>query len=199
MIEIFINPDNNDLFQEQAEAKGDNSEGISNAEVLLRELHQLVESDALTRDKTDDRYKCTVLEAYILMASKQKPKIEKALNELMKTVVQDPNYVPGVLGIANALVLLGQPPKARNQLKRIAKMKVCFDVHHATSCNSGYLNVNDIILLCTTKYMLHRFRTIYSIVLPSFELNCIVLCRQLANQTYFQSNDRMTGEPRTLQ
>lgn len=120
MIEIYLNPDNNDLFQEETEAKGDSSEGIANAEILLKELAAIGE--------TGPKY--VVLEAYTLMASKQKPKIEKALNELMKVAVQDSDYVPGVLGIANALVLLGQPPKARNQLKRIAKMKVNPDYYN---------------------------------------------------------------------
>ena len=56
-----------DLFQETAEAKGDNSDHIMAAEKLLKELTSMGEKSA----------KYVVLESYALMASKQKPRIEK--------------------------------------------------------------------------------------------------------------------------
>jgi hypothetical protein len=91
MIEIFLNPDNSELFAESTEAKGnnlsqpsvvqdddehfcwcqqqigDNTEHIRNAETLIREL----------RAAGDVSPKLTVLEAYALMATKVKPDIEK--------------------------------------------------------------------------------------------------------------------------
>ncbi len=46
----------------------------------------------------------TVLEAYADMATKKKARVENAFNKLLTTVQIDRDYVPGLLGIANALV-----------------------------------------------------------------------------------------------
>ena len=136
MIEIYLNPDHQELFAESAEAKGDNSEHIVAAEKLLKDLTKLGEGSSP---------KYIVLEAYALMATKQKPQIEKALERLL-ACCQPPNdnYVPALLGMANAFVLLNQPAKARNQLKRISKLK--YDSDYATEFERSWLMLADIYI-----------------------------------------------------
>ena len=56
------------------------------------------------------------------MCTKQKQDVEEALQTLIQIVNQDRNYVPALLGIAQAYIFRKEIPKARNQLKRIAKM-----------------------------------------------------------------------------
>jgi len=119
MIEIYINPENGEIFSETAEAKGDNSEMLVAAERLLKEL--------ASRGDTADTNKFVVLEAYALMASKDKQRIDTALNNLLRVAQDDRDYVPALLGLANAYVLQQQLPKAKNQLKRISKMTVIPD------------------------------------------------------------------------
>lgn len=116
MIEIYLNPDNIELFQETAEAKGDNSEQVGSAEKLLADLQGLNEPELAL--------KVSVLECYVHMASKNKSRIDVALNSLVSLVSTDAtrDYVPALLAMANAFVLRGEPAKARNQLKRISKM-----------------------------------------------------------------------------
>lgn len=116
MIDIYLNPDNVGLFAEATEAKGDNSENVVEATKLLKELSFTL--------KTSDPERYTCLEAYCLLASKSKVKMEQALQLFLNINKDDVDYVPAILGTANAFTLLGQHPKARNQLKRIYKMKV---------------------------------------------------------------------------
>lgn len=112
MIEIYLNPDNGEMFSETADAKGDNTELVLAAEKLLKEL--------ATRGDANNKF--VVLEAYTLMASKDKGRIEQALNQLLQVAQEDRDYVPALLGLANAYVLQQQLPKAKNQLKRVSKM-----------------------------------------------------------------------------
>src|SRR5690242_1206087 len=66
-VEIYLNPDNVELFQESADAKGDNSEQVNSAEKLLADLLHLNEPQLALKVAT--------LEAYVQMASKNKAKI----------------------------------------------------------------------------------------------------------------------------
>lgn len=117
MIEIYLNPDNTGLFAESSEAKGDNSEQVVAANQLLAELKNRGESTS----------KLTVLRAYATMAGKNKGSIESVCEELGVLLSNDTGYVPALLALANACMLLNQPPKARNHLKRINKMQVTPD------------------------------------------------------------------------
>jgi len=71
----------------------------------------------------DKSPKYVVLEAYTLMATKQKQNIERAIQTLMSLIQGDKEYVPALLGLANAYLLLKQVPKARNNLRHVAKLK----------------------------------------------------------------------------
>lgn len=114
MIEIYLNPDNDDLFSAATEAKGDNAENVAAAEKLLKELQLMGEKSP----------KLLVLEAYSMIATKNKIKIEKAISNLSSLGGPDKDYVPGLLAMANAFVLLQQVPKARNLLKRVQRLPI---------------------------------------------------------------------------
>lgn len=134
MIEIYLNPDNAGLFQESTEAKGDHSEHIATAEKLLKELQAMGETSK----------KSVVLEAYCLMATKHKQRIEKALQLLMQIMQMEKEYVPGLLAMANAFMLLNQTPKARNQLKLISKMKTNHE--YSVEFEKAWLMLADIYI-----------------------------------------------------
>lgn len=116
MIEIYLNPDNVGLFQESTEAKGDNSHHVNAATKLLKELSPNL--------KQSDPMKYTVLQAYCLLSTRSKSRIDQALALFQDLWADDKDCVPACLGMANAYMLKGETPKARNQLKRVSKMKV---------------------------------------------------------------------------
>eukprot|EP00455_Lapot_gusevi_P005051 TRINITY_DN12130_c0_g1_i2.p1 TRINITY_DN12130_c0_g1~~TRINITY_DN12130_c0_g1_i2.p1 ORF type:complete len:563 (-),score=156.42 TRINITY_DN12130_c0_g1_i2:36-1724(-) len=135
MIEIYLNPDNEAIFQEVAESKGDNSEHVRQAEQLMKELSQRTGIDS---------NRVAVLECYCQMATNQKPKIEQAVQNFNQILSTNNDYLPAILGIANAFLLLKQEPKARNQLKRVSKMN--FQVEYATEFERSWLLLADIYI-----------------------------------------------------
>jgi len=138
MVEIYLNPDHNELFQESNEAKGDNSEQIAAADKLMADLKVLNEPSL--------HLKIVVLEAYVHMASKNKSRVEQALTMLLQLCSTDAtrDYVPGLLAMSNAFVLKGEPAKARNQLKRISKMS--YDPEYSTEFERSWLMLGDIYI-----------------------------------------------------
>lgn len=64
-----------------------------------------------------------VLEAYCLIATRNKADAEQACARLAEVAAEDPENVPVLLALATGFLSLKQAPKARNQLKRIAKMQ----------------------------------------------------------------------------
>lgn len=152
MIEIYLNPDNLDLFKENVNAETsqtyakDASEQLDSAEKLIGELRTFAQQGALSSEAVELDQKIRVLESYALMASKNKAKIEKAVNDLMALCGNDGSreYVPALLALSNALVLKGEPAKARNNLKRISKMK--FDPEYSTEFERSWLMLADIYI-----------------------------------------------------
>jgi hypothetical protein len=148
MVEVYLEPDLTSLSGAGAALDRDR---VQNAEDLLRELIVLgVGNVAVTQGVTGGGRTTTaakgssgaifssavasspyvsasrfqVLEAYVDMATRQKPRIEKALASLMSLIRVDRDHPAANLAVAFALFLLDQTPKARNQLKRIAKLRV---------------------------------------------------------------------------
>jgi len=116
MIDIYLNPDTAALFQDATEADGDHTDYLESAYQLLKEL----------KAQGGDEKMIAVMESYCLMASKNKGRIEKAL-ELLKSILSDrenKDYIPAKLALANAFLLLGgrQDAKGKTQLKYITKM-----------------------------------------------------------------------------
>ncbi|KAJ1556724.1 Tetratricopeptide repeat protein 21B, partial [Cladochytrium tenue] len=67
-------------------------------------------------------FRTQVLECHAWMASKKKQDIERAITVLTDILTREKEYIPALLGLSVAHMLLKQPPRARNHLKRIAKM-----------------------------------------------------------------------------
>uniref|UniRef100_A0A8C2QYJ1 Tetratricopeptide repeat domain 21B n=1 Tax=Capra hircus TaxID=9925 RepID=A0A8C2QYJ1_CAPHI len=116
MIEICLNPDNETVGGEVFENL-DKQESVQlavrTAEKLLKELKpQTVQGQVQLR----------IMENYCLMATKQKSNVEQALNTFTEIAASEKDHVPALLGMATAHMILKQTPRARNQLKRIAKM-----------------------------------------------------------------------------
>ena len=130
MIELYLNPTNEEMMEDINHESG---EPIRIAEKLLREI----------RRRPKPR-KVLVLEAYALMSTRQKQMIEKAVQRLVDLVSKDNTYVPAICAMANALMLLNQKPKARNQLKRISKMT--YDPDYADDFERGWLMLANIYI-----------------------------------------------------
>lgn len=123
MIEICINPDNelpnsNELNESEISFDFSDSRVIAlrTGERLLRELHPRPGG----RDNEALNY--SLLENFLLIASKQKVQIEQALHAFTNLAAKDEyrETVGPILGIATCHVMLKQIQKAKAQLKKIA-------------------------------------------------------------------------------
>ncbi|PNW81978.1 hypothetical protein CHLRE_06g268800v5 [Chlamydomonas reinhardtii] len=114
MVEIYLNPDNDAVWEEKENADTPESrQAVATARSLLKQVRGA--------DTTTQRYR--VLESYAIMAGKDKNEIEASLNVLLDLANQDPNNVPVLLAMATGFMMLKQTPKARNQLKRVQKIQ----------------------------------------------------------------------------
>ena len=124
MIRICLNPDNDTLGGEVfanseperlgVERKENDALSVKAAEKLLHDLRPTNAQSAM---------KVRILENFCLIATQNKPNVERALDSFMEVVATQSDHVPALLGSAIAFMILKQVPKARNQLKRIAKMQ----------------------------------------------------------------------------
>ncbi|NXX88206.1 TT21B protein, partial [Centropus bengalensis] len=133
MVEICLNPDNEtvggEVFENLDADLGQVNEiniacnstekqesvqmAVSTAENLLKELKP---------QTTQGHIQLRIMENYCFMATKQKSSVERALNAFTEVVAAEKDHIPALLGMATAYMILKQTPRARNQLKRIAKM-----------------------------------------------------------------------------
>ena len=132
MVEIYLGPES-DMWAESEEKDASMQESVKVAEKLLREIP--------TRPLTP---KQQVLECYTLIATKVKGNIESAQQRLAEILRKDRDDVPALLCLATALMVQKQTPKARNQLKRIAKMK--FQQGFADEFVRAWLMLADIFI-----------------------------------------------------
>eukprot|EP00658_Telonema_sp_P-2_P006225 TRINITY_DN12378_c0_g1_i2.p1 TRINITY_DN12378_c0_g1~~TRINITY_DN12378_c0_g1_i2.p1 ORF type:complete len:417 (-),score=149.69 TRINITY_DN12378_c0_g1_i2:290-1540(-) len=163
MIEIFISPDNENMWEDvSAELKEEARKNLAAAEPLLAEVQ--------------DTTKRTLLEGYWYAAHKEKAFLEKALEkffELMSSDQTDDNEaddddaapakkptnstkdkdegessgkinVPALVGLAVVLQMMKQTPKARNHLKKVAKTQ--YNASEDTEFERGYLLLADIYI-----------------------------------------------------
>ncbi|KAF4150574.1 Tetratricopeptide repeat [Phytophthora infestans] len=140
MIEIYLNPDNENLWDSANDATdGNTKEQTEN----LRIANTLLDELPIARNERDAKLR--VLEAYAVLAVRTKSMLDKAIQifmEILETVDRD--YVPALLGLATGYMLIKQQPKARNQLKRIAKMT--YDQTLADEFERSYLLLADIYI-----------------------------------------------------
>ena len=143
MIKICLNPDNDttggEVFKIEQENTMEKRENdflaIKAAEKLLHDLRPVNAQSAM---------KLKIMENYCLIATKNKQNIEQALESFMEIVATQSDHVPALLGSAIAFMSLKQTPRARNQLKRIAKMS--WNPMDADEFEQGWLLLADIYI-----------------------------------------------------
>lgn len=123
LIELFLNPEDQIVGGEALDSTVDSSKaaadwnadsdlvGLMTAEQLIKEL-----------DQNPKSLSTQMLECHALMATKQKSEVEKAIAVQMNMLTIDHDYIPAIYGSSVGYMLLKQPPRARNQLKRAAKI-----------------------------------------------------------------------------
>ncbi|XP_022305940.1 tetratricopeptide repeat protein 21B-like isoform X6 [Crassostrea virginica] len=148
MIEICLNPDNDTLGGEVFEDEGTGTvdrDKMESEQVAVRTAEKLLKE---VKAKPGD-LRPKMLENMALIASKQKQNVEKALSNLMEVSANEREHVGALYGIAAAYMVLKQTPRARNQLKRIAKNN--WTMQDAEDLEKGWLLLADIYIQ-TGKY-----------------------------------------------
>ena len=85
-----------------------------------------------------------MLECYTLMAYKAKVQLEKACAKLLELLNVERDYLPALVCLSQAYLMLKQSPKARNHLKRVAKMQ--FLAEMADDFEQGWLMLADVYI-----------------------------------------------------
>ncbi|XP_054721397.1 tetratricopeptide repeat protein 21B-like [Uloborus diversus] len=146
MIEICINPENENFATENVDVDADlilkekaanSQEGnIRTAEKLLLELKSKYGASLNTR----------ILNNLILLAKHSKTDAEAALNDFIEILTDDryKDHAGAILGSAMAYLVLKQTPRARNQLKRIAK--TVWNFNDAEYLEKAWLLLADIYI-----------------------------------------------------
>uniref|UniRef100_A0A8C6FXZ3 Tetratricopeptide repeat protein 21B n=1 Tax=Moschus moschiferus TaxID=68415 RepID=A0A8C6FXZ3_MOSMO len=124
MIEICLNPDNEtvggEVFENLDADLGKSTEKQESMQLAVRTAEKLLKE--LKPQTVQGHVQLRIMENYCLMATKQKSNVEQALNTFSEIAASEKDHVPALLGMATAHMILKQTPRARNQLKRIAKM-----------------------------------------------------------------------------
>ena len=61
------------------------------------------------------------MEGWVLLATRSKVDVEQALRRFMEMAKSSSESIGALVGVATAHMILKQAPRARNQLKRVAK------------------------------------------------------------------------------
>ena len=85
-----------------------------------------------------------VFECYCLMACKYHEHIEKASARLLELLQAHKDYVPALVCLSQAYLMLKQAPKARNHLKRVAKIP--FATELVDDFERGWLMLADVYI-----------------------------------------------------
>ncbi|XP_007539386.1 tetratricopeptide repeat protein 21B isoform X1 [Erinaceus europaeus] len=124
MIEICLNPDNEpiggEVFENLDGDLGNSTEKQESVQLAVRTAEKLLKE--LKPQTVEGHVQLRIMENNSLMATKQKSNVEQALNTFTDIASSEKDHIPALLGMATAYMLLKQNPRARNQLKRIAKM-----------------------------------------------------------------------------
>lgn len=139
MVEIYLNPDKDNLWEE-TQMTHVSKEHLKTTKKLLENKPNLPRGLS-SLQVMELEMKIDVLQAYALIASKSKESLEKACVSLLAILESDKEYVPALLGLSIAYMLLKQPSKARNQLKRIVTM--VYDPSVGEEFETSYLLLAD--------------------------------------------------------
>ncbi|TEA34319.1 hypothetical protein DBR06_SOUSAS3610067, partial [Sousa chinensis] len=124
MIEICLNPDNEtiggEVFENLDGDLGNSTEKQESVQLAVRTAEKLLKE--LKPQTVQGHVQLRIMENCCLMATKQKSNVEQALNTFTEIAASEKDHIPALLGMATAYMILKQTPRARNQLKRIAKM-----------------------------------------------------------------------------
>ncbi|XP_034340008.1 tetratricopeptide repeat protein 21A isoform X1 [Arvicanthis niloticus] len=143
MVQICLNPDNEIVGGEAFESlvgdsnsasrKESQQHGVRTAEKLLREFYPHSESG---------QTQLRLLQSMCLLATREKANIEVALGAFIEMAQAEKDSIPALLAMAQAYILLKQVPKARTQLKRLAKVPWILD--DAEDLEKSWLLLADI-------------------------------------------------------
>ncbi|XP_077473594.1 tetratricopeptide repeat protein 21B [Stigmatopora argus] len=146
MIEIYLNPDSDtlggELFENLDGELGNSTEKQETEQVAVRTAERLVKE--IKPQTPSGHVQLRILENYCLLATKQKANIEKALAVFTEFATNEKDHVPALLAMATAYMMLKQTPRARNQLKRIAKM--AWNIVDADEFEKSWLLLADIYI-----------------------------------------------------
>lgn len=146
MIEIYLNPDNDtvggELFETLDGEIGNSTEKQESEQLAVRTAEKLLKE--LKPQTQSGHVQLRILENYCLMATKQKANIEKALSVFTDIANNEKDHVPALLAMATAYMMLKQTPRARNQLKRVAKMS--WSIADADEFEKSWLLLADIYI-----------------------------------------------------
>nr|XP_058931812.1 tetratricopeptide repeat protein 21A isoform X2 [Kogia breviceps] len=118
MVQICLNPDNEIVGGEAFEnlvtesKKELEQHGVRTAEKLLREF---------CPHSAWGQTQLQLLQSLCLLATREKANVEAALGTFIEMAQAEKDSIPALLAVAQAYSLLKQVPKARTQLKRLAK------------------------------------------------------------------------------
>uniref|UniRef100_A0A3P8VGK7 Tetratricopeptide repeat domain 21B n=1 Tax=Cynoglossus semilaevis TaxID=244447 RepID=A0A3P8VGK7_CYNSE len=146
MIEIYLNPDNDtmggEVFENLDGEIGNSTEKQESEQLAVRTAEKLLKE--LKPQTAGGHIQLNILQNYCIMATKQKAHIEKALGVFTEIANSEKDHVPALLAMATAYMMLKQTPRARNQLKRIAKMN--WSIVDADEFEKSWLLLADIYI-----------------------------------------------------
>uniref|UniRef100_A0A8B9LC89 Tetratricopeptide repeat domain 21B n=1 Tax=Astyanax mexicanus TaxID=7994 RepID=A0A8B9LC89_ASTMX len=146
MIEICLNPDNEtmggEVFENLDGDIGNSTEKQESEQLAVRTAEKLLKE--LKPQTPQGHVQLRILEHYCYLATKQKANVEKALGVFTEIANTEKDYVPALLAMATAYMILKQTPRARNQLKRIAKMN--WNIIDADEFEKSWLLLADIYI-----------------------------------------------------
>ncbi|XP_047456224.1 tetratricopeptide repeat protein 21B [Mugil cephalus] len=146
MIEIYLNPDNDIIGGEAFETLdgeiGNSTEKQESEQLAVRTAEKLLKE--LKPQTAGGHIQLRILENYCFLATKQKANVEKALTVFTEIANNEKDHVPALLAMATAYMMLKQTPRARNQLKRIAKMN--WSIIDADEFEKSWLLLADIYI-----------------------------------------------------
>uniref|UniRef100_A0A672QNQ7 Tetratricopeptide repeat protein 21B-like n=1 Tax=Sinocyclocheilus grahami TaxID=75366 RepID=A0A672QNQ7_SINGR len=146
MIEICLNPDNEtiggEVFENLDGDMGNSTEKQESEQLAVRTAEKLLKE--LKPQTSAGHVQLRILENYCYLATKQKANVERALNVFIEIANSEKDHVPALLAMATAYMILKQTPRARNQLKRIAKMN--WNIIDADEFEKSWLLLADIYI-----------------------------------------------------
>mmetsp|Transcript_8068 Transcript_8068/g.19162 ORF Transcript_8068/g.19162 Transcript_8068/m.19162 type:complete len:1324 (+) Transcript_8068:208-4179(+) len=141
MVEVYLNPDNDNTWDAESDGNTGQAEAVKIAGKLMDEL------EAMT--PTPHPVGFRVLQTYSLLGeykiSGNKEQLDRAEQQFIEMLEEDREFVPAMLGLSNVFMFEKAQNKARNMLKRIAKMQHSQDL--CDEFESAYLNLADIYIL----------------------------------------------------